>query len=246
MAPRSSAGTTPDGRRRRQAHGRTPRARVQAGWLAAPSVAVALLLLGSCRAKKGEDIAAPVITAPFVDTFERAELGPAWRDTGGNYGIASGKLRARNAYNHPAWLHKRLPTDVMLELDVQSNSDAGDIKVELFGDGVSFDPDRGGYVSTGYVFIFGGWHNALSVICRNNEHDEGRKVMRADRRVEVGRTYHFLITRKAGRIDWLIDGQPFLAWTDPQPLVGAGHEYFAINDWEAEVSFDNLAVRPAP
>ena len=195
---------------------------------------------GGCRAKDA------VIASPFVDAFERNDLGSDWRDTGGQYSVAHGKLIARNAYNHPAWLRRRLPRDVSVELDVQSNSTAGDIKVELFGDGASFDPDRGGYVSTGYVFIFGGWRNSLSVICRNNEHDEGRKVMRTDRRVEVDRTYHFTITRKSGHIDWLVDGQPFLAWTDPQPLAGAGHEYFAINDWESEVSFDNLAIRPAP
>ena len=61
-----------------------------------------------------------------------------------------------------------------------SKSPTGDIKLELFGDGESFDPDKGTYVSTGYVFIFGGWQNSLSVICRNNEHDDGRKAARAD------------------------------------------------------------------
>jgi hypothetical protein len=211
-------------------------------------VALAVAALGGCRARD------EIISAPFFDGFERAPgtppaalgmLGPAWRDTGGDYRIIDGRLAARGAYNHPAWLRKRLPRDVTIELDVQSKSDAGDIKVELFGDGESFDPDRGGYVSTGYVLIFGGWRNSLSVICRNNEHDEGRKASRADRRVEIGRTYHFAITRKDGRIDWRVDGEPFLAWTDPQPLAGPGHEYFAVNDWEAEVYFDNLSIRPA-
>jgi hypothetical protein len=187
-----------------------------------------------------------LIAAPFVDSFDRAELGAAWRDTGGSYRIVDGKLVARDAYNHPAWLRKRLPRDVTVELEVQSQSDAGDIKIELFGDGESFDPDRAGYVSTAYVLIFGGWHNSLSVICRNDEHDAGRKVSRSDRRVEKGRTYRFSVTRKAGRIDWQVDGAPFLDWTDPQPLEGAGHEYLAVNDWEAEVRFDNLSIRPNP
>ena len=43
-----------------------------------------------------------------------------------------------------------------------------------------------------------------------------------------------------------IDGQPFLAWTDPEPLAGPGHEYLAINDWESDVTFDNLPIRPPP
>jgi hypothetical protein len=187
-----------------------------------------------------------MLTGPFTELFDRAELGPAWRDTGGHYRIADGKLVARGAHNHPAWLRKRLPRDVSIEFDVQSNSEAGDIKLELFGDGASFDPDRGAYTSTGYVLIFGGWHNSLSVICRNSEHDEGRKAARADRRVEAGRLYHFAITRKSGRIDWRIDGVPFLDWTDTEPLWGAGHEYLAVDNWESEVLFDNLKIAPAP
>ena len=43
-----------------------------------------------------------------------------------------------------------------------------------------------------------------------------------------------------------LDGRPFLSWTDPQPLAGAGHEYLGVNDWESPVSFDNLAIRPSP
>ena len=135
---------------------------------------------------------------------------------------------------------------MVVDLDVASSSPAGDIKVELFGDGESFDPDKGGYASTGYVFIFGGWHNALSVISRENEHGEGRKAQRDDVKVALGRSYHFTITRRDGALTWLIDGNPFLAWTDPAPLAGAGHEYFAVNDWEAHVTFDNLRIRPAP
>ena len=70
--------------------------------------------------------------------------------------------------------------------------------------------------------------------------------MRPGPRVVPGRSYHWSITRHAGAIDWKIDGQPFLAWSDPEPLAGAGHEYLAVNDWQSEVSFDNLTVRPLP
>jgi len=196
--------------------------------------------LAGCRVK--DELGA----APFTDAFARAELGADWLDTGGGYRIVGGQAVAHDAYNHPLWLKKRLPRDVVVEVDAESHSPAGDIKVELAGDGTSFDPDRGGYTSTGYVFIFGGWNNSLAVICRQNEHDDGRKAARTDRKVELGRRYHFTITRQGGALDWRIDGQPFLAWTDPQPLEGAGHEHFAFNDWQADVRFDNLAVRPAP
>jgi hypothetical protein len=205
---------------------------------------LAVLLAGStvaaCKAKP------PAIDGPFSDDFERAELGQNWNATSPEYRIRDGKLTIANAYNHPAWLRRRLPVDAVVEVDVTSTSSAGDIKLELYGDGESFDPDKGSYVSSGYVFIFGGWNNSLSVICRNNEHDEGRKAQRADMRVEPGRRYHFTITRRAGAIEWAIDGNKFLAWTDPTPLAGPGHEYLAVNDWQAELQFDNLHIRPAP
>ena len=74
----------------------------------------------------------------------------------------------------------------------------------------------------------------------------GARPQRSDIRVEPNRSYHFTITRRGGALDWTIDGRPFLAWTDPEPLAGPGHEYLAVNDWEAELTFDNLTIRPAP
>jgi hypothetical protein len=204
------------------------------------AVVLAASFAAGCRAKP------PVIDAPFNDDFERAELGQNWNATSPEYHIANGKLTISNGYNHPAWLRRRLPTDAVIEVDATSNSPAGDIKLELYGDGESFDPDKGSYVSSGYVFIFGGWSNSLSVICRNDEHGDGRKAQRSDVRVEPGRRYHFAITRRAGAIEWAVDGSRFLAWTDPTPLAGAGHEYLAINNWQAELQFDNLQIRPAP
>jgi Farnesoic acid 0-methyl transferase len=193
-----------------------------------------------CRART------PVIDAPFADNFERAALGADWNATASAYRIADGQLEVSDGYNHPAWLRRRLPADVAIDLDVASKSPAGDIKVELYGDGESFDPDKGSYTSTGYVLIFGGWHNSLSVICKQEEHGAGRKAERSDQHVEPMRRYHFAITRRGGAIDWAIDGRPFLSWTDPEPLGGPGHEYFAVNDWEADVTFDNLSIRPNP
>jgi len=131
-----------------------------------------------------------------------------------------------------------------------SKSAAGDIKVELFGDGESFDPDKGRYDPTSYLIVLGGWNNTDSIIGRLGEHDDAVKAARTRAAgqpapVEPGRTYHFSITRRGGVIDWRLDGAPFLAWTDPSPLYGPGHEFFAINDWEADVHFDNLHIRPA-
>jgi hypothetical protein len=201
---------------------------------------LALAPLPACRAK------VPVIDAPFIEDFERADLGASWNATSDQYQIEAGKLTVSNAHNHPAWLRRRLPRDVVIDVDAMAKSPTGDIKLELFGDGESFDPDKGSYTSSGYVLIFGGWQNSLSVICRQDEHGAGRKAQRSDIRVEPNRSYHFTITRRGGALDWTIDGRPFLAWTDPEPLAGPGHEFLAVNNWEAALAFDNLHVRPAP
>jgi hypothetical protein len=188
------------------------------------------------------------INAPFSDTFDRADLGPDWLDTGHGATIKDGKLCLARAYNHPVWLRRKLPRNVQIDFDAVSKSPAGDLKVELFGDGESFDPDKDRYDPTSYMIVMGGWHNSKSIISRLGEHDEAVKVARdrtgAEPLVTVGRTYHFTVTRRGGTIDWKIDGAPYLSWTDPEPLAGPGHEFFAVNDWEADVSFDNLAIRP--
>ena len=220
--------------------------RLTARWIPRRGFILLALCAGGLAAGSGCRVKDEAISAPFSDDLERAELGPSWNATSPNYHIAGGRLTVANAYNHPAWLRKKLPRNAAIEFDTMSKSPAGDLKVELYGDGESFDPDKGGYVSTGYVLIFGGWHNSLSVICRNNEHDDGRKADRTSPKVEPGRTYHWTIARKDGAIDWRIDGQPFLAWNDPEPLAGAGHEYLAVDDWEAEVFFDNFKIRPLP
>ncbi len=180
---------------------------------------------------------------PFSDDFSAPAIGPAWHGTGGgNYRIDKGELVVDHAYNHPLWLSSPLPRDGVVELDAWSNDPAGDIKIELWGDGKSF-ATQASYTATSYVFIFGGWHNTTSAIARMHEHGADRKT-RSDRKVELGRKYHFRVERRGAHIDWQIDGQPFLTFDDPKPLVGPDHAYLGINDWEAELHFDNIVVKP--
>lgn len=179
-----------------------------------------------------------------TDSFDRDALGDAWKNTGGTYKIVNGELTISRAYNHPLWLTRPLPRDGVIELDAWSNDPAGDIKLEAWGDGKSYATTTS-YTATSYVFIFGGWHNAISAIARMNEHGNDRKA-RSDVRVVEGRKYHFRIERKGGHIDWQIDGQPFLTFDDPKPLDGPDHAYLAFNDWEAELHFDNLKITPLP
>jgi hypothetical protein len=176
----------------------------------------------------------------YADEF--STLSADWKSTGANYRIKDGELVIDHAYNHPLWLTKPIPRDAVIELDAWSNDDAGDIKLEAWGDGKSFAQTTS-YRATSYVFIFGGWRNSLSAIARMDEHAADRKV-RNDVKVEKGKKYHFRISRKGNLIDWQIDGKPFLSMNDPSPLDGPDHAYLGFNNWEVELHFDNLKITP--
>jgi hypothetical protein len=194
------------------------------------------LLLASCKLEKIPP------AGPSADDFDRAELGDAWLATGPGYRLVGGELVVDHAYNHPLWLKRPIPENASIELDCWSNDDAGDLKVEAWGDGRSA-AETTSYTATSYVFIFGGWQNRISAIARMNEHGADRRA-RGDLRVEKGRKYHWRITRDGGHITWEIDGRQVLGFDDVAPLRGRGHQYFAFNDWEAELHFDNLKIQP--
>lgn len=183
------------------------------------------------------------LTQPWSDTFERSELGANYLNTGGPYRIVSGKLQVKGAFNHPLWLKKKLPRDAVIEFEVTSNSADGDIKVEAWGDGQSFATTQGAYMATSYVFIMGGWGNSISALCRMDEHAGDRKT-REEPRVEQGKTYRWRIERKGNLVKWSVDGQPFLEMNDPDPLVGDNHSYLGFNNWQSDLTFDNLKITP--
>ena len=187
----------------------------------------------------------PAIEHSYRDDYERKALGPDYNRTGGGYRLVDGALSAKGAHNHPLWLGRRLPAgDLQIDLDAWSNSPGGDIKLEVFGDGRSFDPDGNRYTATGYVLVFGGWSNTKSILANRDEHGS-TMVSRTSPRVVPGQRYHFRIVRRGKVIDWFIDdmNQPFLRYDDPEPLSGPGHEYFAFNNWETDTWFDNLVIR---
>jgi hypothetical protein len=184
-----------------------------------------------------------VISAPFTEDFERAELGSRYYNTGGPYRIVSGKLKIQGAYNHPLWLKKRLPRNAEITFDVTSDSAVGDIKVEAWGDGKTFATTKGAYMASSYVFIFGGWGNSTSALCRMDEHADNRKT-RSDVKVVKGQTYNFRIRREGKFVQWFVDGNAFLEMEDPSPLEGEEHSYFGFNNWESDLTFDNLVIKP--
>jgi hypothetical protein len=175
----------------------------------------------------------------FEERFERAALGPDYFTTGMHWRIAHGELWAPEAKNNPLWLRMRLPPEVAVEFDARSETTTGertgDIKFEIFGDGRNH--------ASGYVCIFGGWNNTVSVIARRDEHEAHRRE-RKDVKVEPHRTYHMRVERRGESLRWLIDGRPFLEYDDPRPLAGPGHDRFAFSGWAADLFFDNLRVEP--
>jgi hypothetical protein len=201
---------------------------------------VVLLTLVACKVKDP-----PPVTEPWTDAFDRMAIGGDYYKSGPGYALTDGALSARGAHNHPLWLRKKLPRDIRIELDCWSNEPRGDLKVEIFGDGRSYDPDGGAYTATGYEVIFGGWFNTKSIIARLDEH--GADVAaRLEPKVVAERHYHWKIERKGRLLRWFVDDMqsPFLVYDDVHPLEGVGHEYFAFNNWEADTWFDNLSVTP--
>lgn len=197
---------------------------------------------------------APTTTqVPYQQDF--SDAGVVARDfysTGGFWRVVNGELLSPGVKNNPLWLQAKLPQNVAVEFDVRSESAAGDIKVELFGDGTDH--------ASGYVFIHGGWNNSLSIIARLDEHGasldslkRNGTPLRADTHlrvearpypVQVGRTYHWRIERRGSLLTWTIDGRPFMSFDDPNPLVGKGHDRFGFSSWESQLYFDNLRIEP--
>jgi hypothetical protein len=108
---------------------------------------------------------------PFHDDYGRASLGDAYWSNGGDWRIVSGQVYSPGVGNNPLWLKARLPRDVRIEFDVRSEGPDGDIKWEAFGDGRNH--------ATGYVFIFGGWHNRETRIAKLDEHAATESELRA-------------------------------------------------------------------
>jgi hypothetical protein len=178
----------------------------------------------------------------FKDDFEREKLGEVWHNTGGPFSIRNGKLYVRGARNKPLWLRRTLPRDVRIVVDARSESPEGDIKLELFGDGVS-KAEKASYLATSYVVIFGGWNNTLNVLARMDEHGNDRAVGPAYK-VEQGHTYRLKVERRGKVITAWADDHQLVKMVDPDPLAGPGHDHFAFNNWSSELWFDNLRIDP--
>ncbi len=198
---------------------------------------------------------APLLVAEFHESFDRNLLGPDWTLTSNQWQIRDGRLCAKSARNHPAWLNLRLPTNARISFTASSQSPDGDIKVESWGSGQSFAQGQSYTDATSYLFILGGWKNQLHVLARLNEHAPDRLSLRieptavdgAAARVKPYRDYRFVIERRNGkRITWRVNNVPLFELDDPNPLRGKMHDHFGFNDWDTPVCFDDLDILPLP
>ncbi len=195
------------------------------------------LLLVSCACTPQGD---PSVGANFSDDFNRDQLGDLWYNTGANWEIINGEMHVQGARNRPLWLRRTLPRNVRIEFDARSESAAGDIKVEVFGDGRS-RAESDSYTATSYVVIFGAWNNTMDGIARMNEHADDRRFHRT-RGVVPGQRYHFKIERVGNTLTAWVDGEQLERFEDNDPLTGRGHDHFAFNNWLSDLYFDNFAV----
>jgi hypothetical protein len=223
---------------------------------AAPSAKPVQTTTQPIRPRPGDAAPPPVrppITSVFEDNFDRAELGPDWNALSSAWKVSGGRLCARGARNRGIWLLRKLPMNARVEFDAFAEAADGDLKAEVWGDGVSGATGTSYTNATSYLVILGGWKNTKHVLARLDEHGEDRLEMDVEqnadderaRPVEVGQPYRFRVERDDGKtVSWSVNGQAYFELTDSEPLTGAGHEHLGFNNWDAPVCFDNIKVTP--
>jgi hypothetical protein len=197
----------------------------------------------------------PVLQTTFKDDFERQAVGDDYWATGNQYRIERGRLCVKGARNHPLWLRRRLPLNARIEVEAETTSDDGDIKLEAWGDGHSSATSVTYTNATSYLAIFGGWKNRYHVLARLDEHATDRPELAIEpgsddprrQAVQANKRYRLKLERSDGKtVRFWVDDVEMLSFADPFPLQAGGHEHFAFNNWETPVCFDHLVVEPLP
>lgn len=217
-------------------------------------------LIASAEGEAGEAPAAepealPVLKTPFKDEFERQAIGDDYLATSSSYRVDRGRLCVKGARNHPLWLRRRLPLNARIEVEAETSSHDGDIKLEAWGDGHGAATRISYTNATSYLAIFGGWKNRYHVLARMDEHATDRPEIVIEpgsddprqQPVQANRRYRLKLERSDGKtVRFWVDDVELLSFSDPAPLAAGGHEHFAFNNWETPVCFDHLVVEPLP
>jgi len=172
----------------------------------------------------------------FEDDFNRSEIGENYEIQGGDWHISDGKLRCKTAKNRNLVLKSvDLPQNAVIELTMKSNSDAVDVKFNLWGDGKIHDH------GDGYTFILGGWNNRISVISKLHEHEKKRSEKKE--KLEKETLYKIKVERLSNKIKWFVNGELFLEYNDETPLkVSDGFSKLSFANWKSDVEFDDLKI----
>lgn len=232
---------------------------------APPSLLLTMLIVvGACQGS-----GKPQVSIPYRQDFQSGALGPEWSSRAAGWQVVDGRLFNDGARNVPLWLSVPLPNDVRVSMDVESKSDAVDLKFEIFGDGTHHE--------SGYIVILAGWSNSRSIIARLAEHGERhdgvrtaavnqslrdevtqdaaaaaerhrvrRDLVQRSARLQPNRTYKLRFEKQGHDLRFFVDDALHLEYFDPSPLGGRGHDRFAFNNWASLAYFDNLKIEALP
>jgi hypothetical protein len=208
------------------------------------------------------------LPVPYANDFSQQSNLNDFFSTGGQWRVEDGQVLSPGVKNNPLWLKAKLPDNVSIEFDVRSMSPEGDIKCEIFGDGSDHSSGyvliHGGWGNSLSIISRLDEHGmaltALQAEANKRSIENGKPndlvgsgVFKIDTRmrveanpypVQVGKMYHWKIERRGGLITWFIDGNEFMRFDDPMPLVGEKHNRFGFSSWESQLYFDNLKVTP--
>jgi len=205
---------------------------------------------------------------PYTDDFSQySTVEKHYWSSGGFWRTVDGQLLCPGVKQNPLWLKAKLPQNVAVDFDVRSQSPEGDIKVEIFGDGSDHASGyvliHGGWNNSLSIIARRDEHGKpLTQLQADAQHIAQAKglpsaglvetgVFNEDTRmrveanpypVQIGKMYHWHIERRGSLISWSIDGQPFMSFDDPIPLVGEKHNRFGFTCWESQLYFDNLRI----
>jgi hypothetical protein len=116
------------------------------------------------------------VRLPYFDDFSSKEtIKKNYFTTGGLWRIIDGQLFSPGVKNNPLWLKAKLPRDVAIDFDVRCDSPEGDIRVEVFGNGLDH--------LSGYELVHGAYNNSKSIIGRLDERlvdENGRSLTLAE------------------------------------------------------------------
>lgn len=106
----------------------------------------------------------------------------------------------------------------------------------------------GGDRISGYTFHLGGWRIPdYAVLSRGADVTILDSTFRAEAFVP-GRTYKMMMEREGGTVRLAIDGITVLAYRDPEPLEGPGHQQFGFEVVDTSFAIDDVDVwfKPLP